>query len=89
LIESLTGELQGIVADYRFAEPAVPLMEHIDQDFLAAADIPDFLVRELCLPVRWEATYLALRKAGVSSFAEVGAGQSLKKYNRWIASELG
>ncbi|MBT0663346.1 acyltransferase domain-containing protein [Geobacter pelophilus] len=87
LLEAIAGELRGIVADYCFAEPTVPLMEHIEQDFLAAADIPDFLVRELCLPVRWEATYLALRKAGVTSFAEAGVGESLKKYNRWIAME--
>jgi len=63
------------------------MMEHIEQDFLAAADIPGFLVRELCLPVNWEATYLALRRAGVTAWHETGSGDSLKKYNRWIASE--
>ena len=89
LLEVIEAELRAIVADYAFAEPAKPLIEHIGQDFLAAADIPDFLVRELCLPVRWEATYLALRKSGVTSFAEAGVGESLKKYNRWIATERG
>ena len=38
------------------AEPAVPLMNHIDQDFLTASDMADFLVRELLLPVYWEKT---------------------------------
>jgi malonyl CoA-acyl carrier protein transacylase len=88
LIENIVSDLRSIVGDYRFAEPTVPLMDHIEQDFLTAADIPDFLVRELSLPVRWEETFLALRKSGVSSFEEVGVGQSLKKYNRWITSEL-
>jgi malonyl CoA-acyl carrier protein transacylase len=87
LVGAIGGELREIVGDYRYAEPSLPLMDHIDQDFLAAADIPDFLVRELCLPVHWERTYLALRRAGVTTFAEVGAGDSLKKFNRWIASE--
>jgi [acyl-carrier-protein] S-malonyltransferase len=87
LMEEIGDGLRAIVADYRFAEPQLPLMEHIDQDYLTAADIPDFLVRELCLPVYWERTCLALRAAGATLFHEVGAGDSLKKYNRWIASE--
>ena len=87
LIEAIAPELREIVADYRFAEPAVPLLEHLGQDCLAAADIPGFLVEELCRPVYWEATYRALRRAGATTFTEVGVGDSLKKYNRWIASE--
>ena len=87
LLGAIAGELREIVGDYRYAEPVLPLMDHIDQDFLSAADIPDFLVRELCLPVHWELTYLALRKAGVTVFTEVGSGDALKKFNRWIASE--
>ncbi|GAM08864.1 malonyl CoA-acyl carrier protein transacylase [Geobacter sp. OR-1] len=89
LIEAIAPELHNVVADYRFSEPQVPLMEHIEQDFLTAADIPGFLVRELCLPVRWEATFLAIRRAGVTSLLEAGVGESLKKYNRWIAMEHG
>jgi len=87
LLEEISGELREMVRDYRFAEPALPLMSHIDQDFLTAADLPEFLVRELSLPVDWEKTYLALRAAGVTVFTEVGAGDALRKYNRWIASE--
>ncbi|TWJ19003.1 ACP S-malonyltransferase [Geobacter argillaceus] len=89
LLEEISDALRDIVRDYRFVEPTLPLMSHIDQDFLTAADLPEFLVRELCLPVDWEKTYLALRRAGVTQFVEVGAGDALRKYNRWIASELG
>ncbi len=89
LIEAIAEELRAIVADYRFAEPSVPLIEHMEQDFLSAADIPGFLVDELCLPVKWEATFLALRKAGVTVFTEAGVGESLKKFNRWISTEYG
>lgn len=87
LIESIAPQLADIVRDYSFAEPTVPLMEHIEQEFLASSDIPDFLVQELCLPVNWEKTYLALRRAGITAWHEAGCGDSLKKYNRWIASE--
>lgn len=87
LIQPIVPGLQQIVSDYRFAEPTVPLMDHLEQDYLTAADIPDFLVAELGQPVYWEATYLALRRAGVTVWHEAGSGEALKKYNRWIASE--
>ena len=87
LLEEKGAGLAEIVRDYRFKEPSMPLMSHIDQDFLTAVDLPDFLVRELCLPVQWEQTFRALCSAGVTRFVEVGAGDSLKKYNRWITSE--
>ncbi|HWI40987.1 MAG TPA: acyltransferase domain-containing protein [Verrucomicrobiae bacterium] len=89
LVEEIAPLLGEVVADYRFLEPQIPLMEHLGQDFLCAADIPGFLVRELCAPVNWEETYLALRKRGVHQFVETGCGESLRKYNRWISSERG
>lgn len=79
--------LEEIFREYRYREPSVPLMNHIDQDFLAAGDLADFMVRELLLPVYWERTYRALRTAGANHFLEVGGGDSLKKYNRWIDSQ--
>lgn len=79
--------LRGIFADYRYAEPLFPLMDHLDQEYLAAADLADFMLRQLSLPVYWERTYRALRAAGAGSFFEVGVGDALKKYNRWIDGE--
>ena len=88
LMEAAVESLREIVADYRFAQPVVPLMNHIDQAFLTAAEVADFLLRELLLPVYWEKSYQALRAAGVAKFIEAGVGDSLKKYNRWIESEI-
>ena len=87
LMEESAGSLREIVAEYRFAEPAVPLMNHIDQDFLTASEVGDFLLREILLPVFWDKSYQALQAAGVTKFIEVGVGDSLKKYNRWIDRE--
>jgi malonyl CoA-acyl carrier protein transacylase len=87
LMEEIEGPLREIIGGYRYGNPAVPLMNHIDQDYLTAPDIGEFLLRELLLPVYWEKTYRALRAAGVQRFFEVGAGDALKKYNRWIESE--
>jgi len=80
-------ELRDIFADYRYLEPFCPLMDHLDQEYLTAADLADFMLRQLFQPVFWEKTYHALRASGVRTFFEVGVGDSLKKYNRWIESE--
>lgn len=87
LIEEIDGELRRIVADYRFCEPRIPLVEHISQTTLTAATIPRFVVDELSRPVYWETTYRVLRSRGVTSFQEVGIGSALSKFNRWIDSE--
>ncbi|MBK5276268.1 MAG: ACP S-malonyltransferase [Desulfuromonadales bacterium] len=88
LIDEIADELRTIVAEYDFHEPHIPLLNHLDQKLLKRADIPRFLVEELCRPVFWEKTYRALRLAGASSFHEVGAGRALTKSNRWIDNEL-
>lgn len=87
LISEISGELQRIVSEYIFSEPAYPVMEHIGQTFLTAATIPEFLVDELRRPVCWDKTYQALCRQGVTDFREVGAGSALAKFNRWISSE--
>lgn len=88
LMEEIASPLREIFSAFQFREPLTPLMNHIDQDFLSASEIPDFLIRELCEPVYWEQTYRALHAAGATRFFEVGAGDSLKKYNRWIQHEM-
>lgn len=88
LVDEVAAELHAIVADYTFREPRIPLMDHLEQRRLKADDIPRFLVEELCRPVFWEKSYRALQKEGVKHFYEVGAGQALTKFNRWIDSEL-
>ncbi len=87
LLAEAETELTAVFRDYRYGEPAIPLMNHIDQEFLTAAEIPAFLLRELTEAVQWERTYRALKTFGVTRFMEVGAGDALRKYNRWIASQ--
>lgn len=86
LVQEIYAELTAIVGDYSFREPVVPLVEHIGQQRLPAAEIPDFLVEELCRPVFWGKSCLALRAMGVRRFIEIGHGQALTKFNRWIDS---
>jgi [acyl-carrier-protein] S-malonyltransferase len=87
LMEEVASAIAGICAEFRYREPSVPLLDHIDQKRLSAAEMARFMVRELSLPVYWERSYLALRASGVVKFIEVGSGDSLKKYNRWIDNE--
>lgn len=87
LMEELAADLRTVFADYRYRDPQIPVMEHIGQGFLTAAGIPAFLCEELCRPVYWERSCRALHRHGVSRFAEVGAGQALTKFNRWIENE--
>jgi [acyl-carrier-protein] S-malonyltransferase len=87
LLGEMEGELREIFSDYRYGEPMIPLMSHIDQRCLSGNDLAEFMYQELLLPVRWEQSYRALRAAGANLFLEVGGGDSLKKYNRWIDSQ--
>jgi malonyl CoA-acyl carrier protein transacylase len=89
LMEEVAAPLTEICGEIRYREPAVPLLDHIEQKLLCAAAIPGFMVRELMLPVYWERSYLALKGRGVGRFIEVGSGDSLRKYNRWVDSETG
>lgn len=79
-------ELTPLFRDYSYRAPAVPLMNHIDQQLLTSRAIPGFLMRELTETVQWERTYCGLKALGVTRFVEVGGGDSLKKFNRWIES---
>jgi [acyl-carrier-protein] S-malonyltransferase len=88
LMSELDEELRFIFSGYRYEEPALPLMNHLNQDYLGGADIAWFLLRELQLPVYWERSYRALRRAGVARYFEVGEGESLRKFNRWIESDI-
>ncbi len=87
LMAEVRDDLAAIVAEYHVAEPQVPLIESLSQTCLTAAAIPAFLADELQQPVYWERTWKAVRAAGFNRCIEVGSGQALTKFNRWIDSE--
>ncbi len=87
LMALILSQLEAVVSDYSFAEPVVPVIEHIGQTTLKVSDISSFLLDELLKPVWWERSYKALLQSGVKNTVEVGSGNALKKFNRWIDSE--
>lgn len=87
LLAEVATDLEAVFSDYRYAEPRIPLLDHIEQHPLTAQRIPAFLLDELLRPVWWQRSYAAARGLGAASFIEVGVGEALKKFNRWIDSE--
>ncbi|MBC7961833.1 MAG: acyltransferase domain-containing protein [Steroidobacteraceae bacterium] len=87
LLTEVAADLEAIFSDYSYAEPQMPLLDHIDQQPLTSTRIAVFLLDELLKPVWWQRSYAAARSLGAAAFVEVGAGDALKKFNRWIDSE--
>lgn len=87
LVTEVAAELEAIFSDYSYSEPQVPLLDHIGQQPMSASRIPAFLLDELLRPVWWQRSYTVARDLGATAFVEVGAGDALKKFNRWIDSE--
>lgn len=87
LMEKVSAELNSIFDDYNYATPAVPLVSHNGETLKCAEEIRNFLHDELLCPVHWERTFKKLKTVGVTKFIEVGTGNALKKFNRWIESE--
>ena len=69
LMAEVEQELRGIAAAYRYGEPLFPVLNHLDQHPLAPADMAEFIVRELMLPVYWEQTWLALKHTRITRFS--------------------
>ena len=69
----------------KFENLRVPLMNNADATLVTAADeARDGLVRQVCLPVRWEQSVRELIAQGVSIFVEVGPGRVLTGLLRQI-----
>lgn len=61
-----------------FREPAIPLYANCTGLPYEPARIKPLLTRQICSPVRWEATIRHMIAQGVDTFIEVGPGQVLQ-----------
>jgi len=87
LMAEVSSELKSVFEDYKLSAPEIPLMSHRGELLSNAEQIRSFLHDQIMQPVYWEKTLSALHNLGVTTFIEVGAGDALKKFNRWIDSE--
>ncbi len=68
-----------------FRDPRFPLVNNADADVIEKGDeARDALIRQVCLPVRWEESIRALVGLGVAIFIEVGPGKVLSGLLRQI-----
>lgn len=72
-----------------FAPLQVPLITNVDAAVITSGDqAREALVRQVTLPVRWEASMRELIEQGVTSFVEVGPGRVLsgllRQIERWV-----
>jgi len=68
-----------------FRDLRCPLVNNADSDVIEKGDeARDALIRQVCLPVRWEESIRQLIESGVTTFIEVGPGKVLSGLLRQI-----
>jgi [acyl-carrier-protein] S-malonyltransferase len=70
--------LESVLEETEFKYLAFPLVNNVDaQAVRTAKEAREGVFRQVSSPVRWSATVLELRRAGVKSFLEIGPGRVL------------
>lgn len=68
-----------------FRDPSCPLINNADADLIEKGEeARDALIRQVCMPVRWEESVRDLLELGVAVFIEVGPGKVLSGLLRQI-----
>jgi len=70
-------EFEEVLAGCRFSAPAVPVVANVTGRPYEPGSVPDLLAEQLVRPVLWEQGVRYLLEAGVTTFDEVGPGQTL------------
>lgn len=88
LMRSAGERLGGVLKEFPFADPLVPLVNNVDAEVLTKGEeIPGSLVRQVSSPVRWEDVVRRLMKEGITFFLELGPGRVLAGLIKRIAKE--
>jgi len=78
-------KLESDLRSTNFAALRVPLVTNVDADVISTGqEARDALIRQVCLPVRWEESMRELIDQGVSTFVEIGPGRVLSGLLRQI-----
>ena len=93
LMKPAADKLAGALADIKFSEPQIKVINNVDVATPVTADtIKDALVRQLYCPVRWSETVEAMAADGVTQLVEVGPGKVLtglaKRINRSLSAKV-
>jgi [acyl-carrier-protein] S-malonyltransferase len=88
----LTGageKLGEALADVEIHPIAIPYLTNVTADYVKeAAEVKDYLVRQVSSSVRWQQTIERLIADGADEFVEIGPGRSLSGFMRKINREV-
>ncbi|MDR2559848.1 MAG: ACP S-malonyltransferase [Oscillospiraceae bacterium] len=78
LMREAAEEFKTLIADFKFKEPEVPFYSNVTgavlDDF---TNMPEYLARHICSPVRFADQLSAMERDGFSAFLELGPGKVL------------
>ncbi|MCL2696579.1 MAG: ACP S-malonyltransferase [Oscillospiraceae bacterium] len=78
LMREAAEEFKELIGDFKFKTPEIPFCSNVTgavlDDF---SDMPGYLARHICSPVRFSDQLFALEKAGFNTFLELGPGKVL------------
>lgn len=78
LIKGAEAEFRGILADTPFNPPQCPTLHNVTAAAAQTADeMKEMMGRQLCSPVRWYDTMLAMMEARIDVYVELGPGKVL------------
>lgn len=85
MLEEAGKELDSVLAQIRFAAPAIPYVTNVTAKAVTGAeDIRGLLVRQISSPVRWRQSVECMIAAGVDTFVEIGPGKTLTGFLKKI-----
>ena len=89
LLSPASDRLHDYLANLRFFEPQIPLIDNVDVATKTGAEqIKDALVRQAASPVRWVETIQKMANDGITHVVECGPGKVLTGLTRRINSDL-
>lgn len=85
LMRGMAEKYAKVVASIAFRDAAVPLVSNVSAEPIqTAAELQHEIVAHLTAPVRWRESMITLRRLGVTTFIDIGPGDSLSKLMKRI-----
>jgi [acyl-carrier-protein] S-malonyltransferase len=78
LMREAAEEFKALIKDFTFKTPEIPFYSNVTGKILEDfSDMPEYLARHICSPVRFSEQLFALEKDGFDAFLELGPGKVL------------
>ncbi|MEZ6093827.1 MAG: ACP S-malonyltransferase [Pirellulaceae bacterium] len=89
LMESAVTKLESALSSVNVSQPKIPVYSNVDATFHNdPGEIKSLLVRQVCSPVLWEDSMLAMLGDGFDHFYEVGPGRVLRGLMKRISRKI-